>query len=134
MRTIRLLIVALVGVLAIAACSGTPDTIDDAVDSLPDEADVAEAGDSLQDEIDAVSTAIQNSDAADDLSSAWSDMQAEVTEAVSAVTSNGELDTEAIRAEMDEFQSAIAAAGDDVGDELTQAWNELRTQVEALIG
>lgn len=133
MRTVRILIVALIGSIAVAACSDTPDSIDDAVSSLPGEEDVAELGADIQAEIDAVSTAIENSEAADELRDAWSDMQAELEEAMNAIASNEAVDTDAIRAELDEFQAQVEAASDDVSDELVSAWNELRAKVEQLI-
>lgn len=133
MRTVRLLIVALIGSIAVAACSDTPESIDDAVSSLPGEEDVAELGADIQAEIDAVSTAIENSEAADELRDGWSDMQAELNEAMNAIASNEAVDTDAIRAELDEFQAQVEAASDDVSDELVSAWNELRAKFEQLI-
>lgn len=133
MRTVRILIVALIGSIAVAACSDTPESIDDAVSSLPGEDDVAELGADIQAEIDAVSTAIENSEAADELRDGWSDMQAELDEAMNAIASNEAVDTDAIRAELDEFQAQVEAASDDVSDELVSAWNELRAKFEQLI-
>lgn len=134
MRTVRLFLVALIGAFAMAACADTPDTVEDAVSSLPGEEDVAEVGADIQAEIEAVATEIENSEAADDLTAAWSDMQAEINAAVDSITSNEAVDTEAIQAELDEFQAEVEAAGDAVSDDLVVAWNELRSTVEDLIG
>lgn len=132
-KPLRLLLIALIGALAIAACSDTPDSVDDAVTSLPGEEDMAEAAADIQAEIEAVSTEIENSEAADDLRAAWSDIQVEINSAVDSVTSNETVDTEAIQAELDEFQAEVEAAGDEVSDELVAAWNELRSTFEELI-
>jgi len=134
MRTIRLLLIALIGAFAMAACSDTPATVEDAVSSLPGEEDVAEVGADIQADIQAVATEIESSEAADDLSAAWSDMQAEINAAVDSITSNETVDTEAIRAELDEFQTEVETAGDAVSDDLVAAWNDLRSTVEEMIG
>lgn len=134
MRTVRLLLVALIGAFAMVACADTPDTVEDAVSSLPGEEDMAEVGAEIQTEIEAVATEIENSEAADDLSAAWSDIQTEINAAVDSITSDGTVDTEAIQAELDEFQTEVEAAGDAVSDDLVAAWNELRSTVEELIG
>lgn len=134
MRRVRILILALVGALAIAACSDTPDTVDDAVSSLPSEDDVVELTTEIQTEVEELTTEIENSEAGDQLLDAWTEVRAEVTEAVSAMTTGSEVDTDAVRAELDEFQAEVEAAGEEVGPELTTAWNELRSKVEALIG
>lgn len=134
MRRVRILIVTLVGALAIAACSDTPDTLDEAVSSLPGEDDVAELTTEIEAEVQELSTEIENSEAADQLRDAWTEVRAEVTEAVGALTTGSAVDTEAVRAELDEFQAEIEAAGEEVGPDLTAAWNELRSKVEQLIG
>ena len=134
MRTVRLLLIALISAFALAACSDTPDTVEDAVSSLPGEEDVAEVGADIQADIEAVATEIENSEAADDLSAAWTDMQAEINAAVDSITSNETVDTEAIQAELDEFQTEVETAGDAVSDDLVAAWNELRSSVEEMIG
>lgn len=134
MRTIRILIVALVGALAVAACSDTPGTVDDAVSSIPDEGEMADALTDIQAEIETVATAIENSDAADDLQTAWSEVRAQINEAMNSITSDEAIDTEAIRAELEEFQAEVEAAGDEVGADLESAWNELRSRIEQLIG
>lgn len=133
MRTIRVLIVALIGALALAACSDPPDTVDEAVSSLPSEEEVTDALANLQSEIDAVATEIENSDAADELREAWSNVEAELTEAANSIASNETIDTEAVRAELEEFQTEVEAAGDDVSDELAAAWDELRSTFEQLM-
>lgn len=134
MTRVRILIAALVGVLALAACADTPDSVDEAISTLPDQGDISDAVTDLQDEIDAVATAVQNSEAADDLQAGWAELQGEINSTVNAIASNETVDTDSIRAELDEFQTALEAAGDDVGDELIAAWNELRARVEQLIG
>jgi len=134
MKPIRMLIAALIGILALAACSDTPDSVEDAVSSLPSEGDVTDALTDVQAEIDAVATEIESSDAADDLREAWSSVEAELTEAANSIASNETIDTDAVQAELEEFQTEIEAAGDEVGDELAAAWRELRSTFEQLMG
>lgn len=134
MRPVRIVVAVLIGLLAIVACSDAPDSVEDAVSSLPEEGEVSDAVTDIQSEIDAVATEIQNSEAADELQAAWADMQAQISSTIDSIQSNEAIDTEAIRTELDEFQSELEAAGDEVGDELTAAWNQLRSTIEQMIG
>jgi len=133
MRKIRLLLLALVAALAVGACSDTPDSVEDAVSSLPDSEDVTEVATEVQMELNELATEIENSDVADDLQAAWTDMRTEITSAISSATAGEALDTESIRTELDEFQSELEAMGDDVGDSVMSAWSELRAAFEQLM-
>lgn len=132
MRTIRILIVALAGAVAVAACSDTPEGLTPT--SLPGEEDVAELVAEVQADIEEVNTELANSEAADELRTAWSELNAELTTAIQSITSNQAVDTEAVRNQLDEFQSEVEAAGDEVSDELRSAWIELRSKFERLLG
>ena len=133
MRKIRLLLLALVAALAVGACSDTPDSVEDAVSSLPDSEDVTEVATEVQMELNELATEIENSDVADDLQAAWTDMRTEITSAISSATAGEALDTEAIQTQLDEFQSELEAMGDDVGDSVMSAWSELRAAFEQLM-
>jgi ABC-type glycerol-3-phosphate transport system substrate-binding protein len=134
MRPVRILILALVGAVAVAACSETPEVLDGAVTTFPDEDDVAELVAEVQAEIQEVSTEIENSEAAADLRAAWSELSSELNAAIASITSNQAIDTAAVRDQLDEFQSEVEMAGDEVSDELRSAWIELRSKFERLLG
>jgi len=134
MKLIRALVFALIGVMAIAACSDTPDTVGDAVSSLPGSDDVAATAAEVQTEITEIADQIQSSAAAEDLQSSWNDVQTSMTAAITAVTTDGSVDTSAVQAELDDFQSDLEAMSDDVSPELMSAWSSLRDKFEQLIG
>jgi hypothetical protein len=134
MRPVRILILALIGAVAVAACSETPEVLDGGVTTFPDEDDVAELVAEVQAEIQEVSTEIENSEAAADLRAAWSELSSELNAAIASITSNQAIDTAAVRDQLDEFQSEVEMAGDEVSDELRSAWIELRSKFERLLG
>jgi formiminotetrahydrofolate cyclodeaminase len=133
MKVIRILAMIVVGPLAIAACADTTGDIEDAVTSLPEASDVADLAGEVQAEMTELATEIQNSQAAADLETAWVALQAEMTAALSSVQADGEIDTTALQSELDEFESELTAAGDEVGDDLMSAWSSLRAKFEDLI-
>lgn len=133
MKVIRILAMIVVGPLAIAACADTTGDIEDAVTSLPEASDVADLASEVQAEMTELATEIQNSQAAADLETAWVALQAEMTAALSSVQADGEIDTTALQSELDEFESELTAAGDEVGDDLMSAWSSLRAKFEDLI-
>jgi len=133
MKVIRILAMIVVGLLAIAACADTTGDIEDAVTSLPEASDVADLASEVQAEMTELATEIQNSQAAGDLETAWVALQAEMTAALSSVQADGEIDTTALQSELDEFESELTAAGDEVGDDLMSAWSSLRAKFEDLI-
>lgn len=132
MRTIRVLTMALVATFAVAACSDTPDSVEDAVSSLPDTEDVTAVAEDVQTELNELGTAIENSEAAEDLQAGWTNVRTEITSAISSFTSGESIDTAAIEAQFDEFQTELEAMGDDVGDEVMAAWSELRAAFQQL--
>jgi len=132
MRKTRLIVLALAAALAVGACSDTPDSVEDAVSSLPDSEDVTAVAAEVQTELNELTTAIENSEVAGDLQVAWSEVRTEITSAISSATAGDSLDTESIEAELDEFQSELEAMGDEVGDEVMSAWTELRAAFDQL--
>jgi hypothetical protein len=134
MKFVRVLAFALIGLLAIAACSDTPDSVGDAVSSLPESDDVAAAAAEVQTEMTQIADEIQRSAAAEDLESSWNDVQTSMTAAITAATTDGSVDTAAVQAELDDFQSDLEAVGDDVSSDLMSAWTSLRGKFEQLIG
>jgi Mg2+ and Co2+ transporter CorA len=134
MKRVRILILALAGAVAVAACSDTPEVLDDAMTSLPGEDDVAELVTEIQSDIEDVTTEIENSEAADELRSTWSELRSELTGALDSMTSNQAVDTEALRDRLDQFQNDLEATGEEVGDDLRSAWLDLRSNFEQLLG
>jgi hypothetical protein len=134
MKFVRVLAFALIGLLAIAACSDPPDSVGDAVSSLPESDDVAAAAAEVQTEMTQIADEIQRSAAAEDLESSWNDVQTSMTAAITAATTDGSVDTAAVQAELDDFQSDLEAVGDDVSSDLMSAWTSLRGKFEQLIG
>lgn len=134
MRPIRILILALAGAVAVAACSDTQESLDDTVTALPGEDDVAELISEVQADIEEVNRELADSEAADELRVAWSELNSELTGAIQSITLNQAVDTEAVRNQLDEFQSELEAAGAEVSDELRSAWIELRSKFERLLG
>lgn len=136
MRTVRVLIMALMATLAVAACSDAPENVEDAVSSLPSSEEVTEnvteVAEDVQTQLNELGTAIENSEAAEDLQTAWSDVRTEVTSAISSFSAGESIDTAVIETQFDEFQTELEAMGDDVGDEVMAAWNELRSAFEQL--
>lgn len=136
MRTVRVLIMALMAALAVAACSDAPENVEDAVSSLPSSEEVTEnvteVAEDVQTQLNELGTAIENSEAAEDLQTAWSDVRTEVTSAISSFSAGESIDTAAIETQFDAFQTELEAMGDDVGDEVMAAWNELRSAFEQL--
>jgi len=133
MKVIRILAMTVVGLIAVAACADTTGDIEDAVTSLPEASDVADLASEVQAEMTELATEIQDSQAAADLETAWVALQAEMTAALSSVQADGEIDTTALQSELDEFESELTAAGDEVGDDLMSAWSSLRAKFEDLI-
>lgn len=134
MKRVRILILVVAGAVAIAACSETPEVLDDAMTSLPGEEDVTELVSEIQSDIEDVTTRIENSEAADELRSTWSELRSELSGALDSMTSNQAVDTETLRDRLERFQSDLEAAGEEVGDDLRSAWLDLRSKLEQLLG
>lgn len=125
---------ALMGVIGLAACSDTPDTLADVPTTLPESEDVQALVADIQTEIDDIAAEIENSGAAEDLQAAWNEIEAEAQSALTSITQDDAIDTTALEQELDEFGDTLTAMGDDVSDELMSSWNELRQALEQLIG
>jgi hypothetical protein len=130
LRNIKTLLVVLIGLFALAACSGTTDTT--LGSSLPAGEDVSDAAAEVQAELSTLASEIESSEAADDIRAAWANVQTEVGTAIATLSADGEVDTEALQSEFDEFESQLDALGDEVGDDLRESWLEVRRQIEQL--
>jgi polyhydroxyalkanoate synthesis regulator phasin len=134
MRLVRYLLIALMGVFAIAACSDTADDVEDIATTLPEAGDMAETATEIQTEMSDLATEIQNSEASEQVQTAWNDLQTDMNSAIDSMMNDETVDTAAIQESLDSFESNLEAAGDSVSDELMTAWNELRSSFEQLMG
>lgn len=135
--------VVFAGVLTLAACSGDGVTTTsagagdtsttDAGATSSSEGDLSGAIEEIEAEINALQAQIQNSAAAEDLQSAWTDLTAELTVAMSEMVQDGVVDSTAVEAALDDFQADLEALGDEVEPELVAAWEALRTKIESLM-
>jgi len=155
MNKLRLSIMALgmIGMLATAACSDTvPEDADDTVGDVPTtlaeptattegteptEADTAsdpaELAARLQLELATLGEEIQASEGAEELQTAWTEVEAQVSSALEDIQ-EGTIDTGGLESQLDEFQATLDAMGDDVGSEVREAWESLRSSLEELMG
>lgn len=150
---LSLMTVGMVGLLAAAACSDTvPEDADDAVGDVPTtlaeptattegtdptEADTgsdpAELAARLQLELATLGEEIQASEGAEELQTAWTEVEAQVSSALADIQ-EGTIDTDGLESQLDEFQSTLDAMGGDVGSEVREAWTNLRSSLEELMG
>jgi phage-related minor tail protein len=138
----RIITAIMIGALALAACSG--DTVDEVASEIEDATDASvadeveqnavELASEVEQQMDTLTTEIQNSEAADDLQNAWNDIQTEVTAAIASMQTDGTISTEGLEQELDEFQTELDAAGDQIAPELQDAWNSLRSNIEQMMG
>jgi phenylalanyl-tRNA synthetase alpha subunit len=138
----RIITAIMIGALALAACSG--DTVDEVASEIEDATDASvadevernavELASEVEQQMDTLATEIQNSEAADDLQNAWNDIQTEVTAAIASMQTDGTISTEGLEQELDEFQTELDAAGDQIAPELQDAWNSLRSNIEQMMG
>lgn len=121
-------------VVALTAC-GTDDatltTLQEEMEEAGD--DVAAAIADAQDELAALGESIQESEASDDLQNAWQEVQADLTEFFTSLQTEGDVDTEQLEQIMDDFEGQLDEAGDQIGPEVRQAWDNLRAEIERLM-
>lgn len=137
MKTFKMIIVALMAVLATAACgNGTADlgtgTTLPSVGDVTDNPELEAAAEQVQSDMEELAQQIESSQAADELQSEWTELQAEIESVIASVMSDGEVDTSGLETAMDDFQTDLEAAGDELDDELMAAWTSLRTQIMQL--
>ncbi|HEU4319757.1 MAG TPA: hypothetical protein VFS66_06710 [Acidimicrobiia bacterium] len=137
----RIVTLLLIGVFALAACSGdgldeVANDIEDATDaSVSDEVEqdaLALAAD-VEEQMDTLTAEIQASGAAEELQSAWGEMQTAVTASIASMQADGTMSVEGIEDALNDFQAEIDAAGDDIAPELRTAWESLKSSIQDLI-
>jgi PBP1b-binding outer membrane lipoprotein LpoB len=137
----RIITAIMIGALVLAACSG--DTVEDVTSEIEDatnasvsdevEQDAVDLATDVEQQMDTLSNEIQNSEAADDLQNAWNDIQNEVTAAIASMQTDGTISTEGLEQELNEFQTELDAAGDEIAPEVRDAWTSLRTSIEQMM-
>ena len=130
MRNVKTLLIA-VGLLALVACSGTSGTGADGVSTLPAGEEVDDAAAEIQAELNALAAEIEASEAADEIQAAWTEVQAQVGSAIATMSADGEVDIAALQSEFDDFETQLETLGE-VGDDVREAWQDVRQQIEQL--
>lgn len=138
----RLTSILFAGVLVLAACSG--GDLDDVASELEDvtdatvsdevEQDAMDLAADVEEQMDTLSEEIQSSDAAAGLQDAWADVQTAVTAAIASMQADGTVATDGIEEALNDFQSEVDAAGDEIAPELRSAWESLKTSIQELAG
>lgn len=154
-----IMVLAMVGLVATAACSDTvPEDTDDTGSAEPttqvdptettqatEPTETTEPGTNdagsdpaalaarLQSEMTTLSEEIQASEGAEDLQTAWAELETQVSSALADI-GDGNINAGDLEDQLDEFQSTLDAMGEDVGSEVREAWATLRSSLEELMG
>ncbi len=142
MRSRSVLVLALTGLLVLAACgdtnptemtfeSGTVTTGDPTGDDVAN--DVASTVAAVQAEVTDLTTEVQNSAAAAELEGTWNDLQVELLAAVAAIRDDGTIDGAAVQENVNAFQTQLDALGDEVEPTLMEAWETLRDRLQGMM-
>ncbi|HET9261320.1 MAG TPA: hypothetical protein VFP42_14460 [Acidimicrobiia bacterium] len=137
----RLIALLFAGLLVFVGCSGNgledvASDLEDATDAtVSDEVEqnALELAADVEEQMDTLTEEIQSSGAAEELQSAWSEVQTEMTAAIASMQADGTMTVEGIEEALDDFQTEIEAAGDEIAPELRSAWDSLRTSIQELI-
>ena len=142
MKTLRITVMALAALFAVAACS--EDALDDVTSEVEDATDVTigegaeqdaiELASEIEAEMTTLATEIQNSTVAADLQDAFTDLQGELTAAIASMGTDGLLTSDDLQEDLNEFQGLIDDAGDEITPELRSAWDSIRTKIESMLG
>jgi type I site-specific restriction endonuclease len=85
----------------------------------------------FEDEIDSLSEAIASSESAQELSSAWDALKVELTATVATLRAGGAAARDDVDAALDTFEQELDAL--DIEENVSAAWDELRSHVEQLM-
>ena len=132
---------ALVGVLALAACSNatggtttealTGTTLAGTSAGTDASSDALAAVAAFQEDIQALSDAIEESESAEEVRSAWDTLNAELTASVESIREDGSIAREEIQTSLDAFEQQLDEI--EVSEDVRTAWEELRTNLEQLM-
>lgn len=112
--------------------SDTEDT-DTTTTSDLDDADLAGTVAEIQTQVENLSAAIQGSDVGPELESAWEQFQSDIGSEAESFQEDGSFDTSQLAEGIEDFQDTLESAGDDVDEDVRQAWDELRSTLEQLM-
>ena len=133
MRILKPLLFALL-MLSLAACAGGDTTLTTLQEELEETAtDVVATIAAAQGDIADIGQEIQESEASQELVDTWQDLQADLTVFFTSVQSEQTVDTTQVQTILDNFESELDEAGDQVTPELRETWESLRAQVERLL-
>lgn len=133
MRILKALLFALL-MLSLAACAGGDTTLTTLQEELEETAtDVVATIAAAQGDIADIGQEIQESEASQELMDTWQDLQADLTEFFISLQSEQTVDTTQVQTILDNFESELDEAGDQVTPELRETWESLRAQVERLL-
>lgn len=133
MRILKTLLFALL-MLSLAACGAGDTTLTTLSEELEETAtDVAAAIAAAQEDIAEIGQEIQESEASQELMDTWQDLQADLTAFFTSLQSEQTVDTTQVQAILDDFESELDEAGDQVTPELREIWESLRAQIERLL-
>ncbi len=133
MRILKTLLFALF-MLSLAACAGGDATLTTLQEEMEETAaDVAATIAAAQEDIADIGQEIQESEASQELLDTWQDLQADLTAFFTSLQSEQAVDTTQVEAILDNFESELDEAGDQVTPELRETWESLRAQIERLL-
>ena len=134
MRTLKTLLFASL-LVVVAACSGGDTTLTTLAEQIEEETgtDVGAAIAAVQAEMSELAQQIEASEASQEVQDAWESLEADLTELFASLQSEGTVDAAQVQQIVDDFETQLDELGDEVGPELRDAWESLRTQIEQLI-
>jgi hypothetical protein len=134
MRTLKTLLFASL-LLVVAACTGGGTTLTTLAEQIEEETgtDVGAAIATAQAAMSEIAQQIEASEASQEVQEAWESLEADLTELFTSLQSGGTVDATQVQEILDDFETQLDELGDEVGPELRDAWESLRTQIEQLI-
>ncbi|HSJ35003.1 MAG TPA: hypothetical protein VLB85_08110 [Acidimicrobiia bacterium] len=118
----------LIRVLAVLAVFGLVACGDATVDLDPETGAIV---DGVEGEISRLGDEIDASGVEAELAAAWESLETRLTSAVDSVRSGEAIDTEAIRTEVEEFQSDLESS--EAAATVRDAWSTLRAQLDQML-
>lgn len=133
MRILKASLFALL-MLSLAACAGGDTTLTTLQEEMEETAtDVVATIAAAQGDIADIGQEIQESEASQELLDTWQDLQTDLTAFFTSVQSEQAVDTTQVQTILDNFESELDEAGDQVTPELRETWESLRAQIEQLL-
>ena len=135
----RAIVLVLAMTIVVGACADASTDESVPADTSPDTAAATtvpaggqdEAVGQFEDEIDNLSEAIASSESGQELSSAWDTLKVELAATVATLRAEGAVARDDVEAALDTFEQELDAI--DVDENVSAAWDELRSHVEQLI-